>query len=152
MTTDLWVYLSGALTHVPDLPATRQLYEQVASVVERHGSGRAYLPHQNTDPQMAADLTAREVFDRDVAAMVAAGRVLAYTGIPSAGVGAECVLAIDLGLPLLAFEFEGDRTSRFLAGFLQAKGLQVVRLPPRTGDWTGPLGWALTTWSSAHTG
>jgi 2'-deoxynucleoside 5'-phosphate N-hydrolase len=121
----MMVYVSGALKGSRDIARARALYEQAAYFVATAGH-KAYLPHQNTDPEHAAAISPAQVFRRDVAALRAANGVVAFIGEPSLGVGAELALCAEAGTPLLGLHTPADDVSRFAVGLLEAVGARLV--------------------------
>jgi hypothetical protein len=111
------VYISGALMGARDLEAVRSLYESFATACESAG-WIPYLPHQNTDPVVSANLTGEEVVSRDLLHLGSAGVVLAYLGEPSLGVGAELAIAMQMGKPIIALYESTRRVSRFALGLI----------------------------------
>ena len=123
-------YVSGALTSLEDGARTRLFYELLAEVVGAAGL-RAYLPHRVTDPQAAAHLDPRAVYDIDRAHVTGSRVVVAYAGIPSFGVGIEVELAREHGIPVILV-VERDRTvSRLLLG--NPAVVEVVRFADLDG-------------------
>jgi hypothetical protein len=123
-------YISGALTSLEDGARTRLFYELLAEVVGTAGL-RAYLPHRVTDPQAAAHLDPRAVYDIDRAHVTGSRVVVAYAGIPSFGVGIEVELAREHGIPVILV-VERDRTvSRLLLG--NPAVVEVVRFADLDG-------------------
>jgi len=119
------VYVSGALKGSRDLAQARSLYEQAAQVVEAAGHD-AYLPHQHTDPERAADVPPIQIYHRDVEALTKSDGVLAFLGEPSLGVGAELALCVQAGVPILGLHRPTEDISRFATGLLETAGCQVV--------------------------
>jgi len=123
-------YVSGALTSLEDGARTRLFYELLAEVVGAAGL-RAYLPHRVTDPETAAHLDPRAVYDIDRAHVTGSRVVVAYAGIPSFGVGIEVELAREHGIPVILV-VERDRTvSRLLLG--NPAVVEVVRFADLDG-------------------
>jgi 2'-deoxynucleoside 5'-phosphate N-hydrolase len=119
------VYVSGALKGSRDIARARALYELAAEVVTAAGHD-AYLPHQHTDPELAASISPAQVFRRDVAALRAANGVVAFIGEPSLGVGAEIAICVEAGTPLLGLHMTVQDVSRFAVGLLEAAGARLV--------------------------
>lgn len=109
------VYISGALTSLPDGARTRVFYELLAEIVSDCGL-RPYLPHRSTDPVAAPDLDPRSVYEIDRARVARSSLVIAYAGTASFGVGIEVEIAREHGVPVILVA-ERDRTvSRILLG------------------------------------
>jgi len=109
------VYISGALTAIPDGARARVFYEVLAEIVTECGL-RPYLPHRTTDPVAAPDLDPGSVYEIDRARVTRSGLLIAYAGTPSFGVGIEVEIAREHGIPVILVA-ERDRTvSRILLG------------------------------------
>ena len=117
-------YISGPLQAAPDLQAARVFYERLAATC-RECNVLPYVPHQATDPELAAELLPTEVFDRDVAALDASDLVIADIGPASSGVGAEVGLACSRGTPVIAVWRSGVKPSRFVHGLLASRDTSV---------------------------
>ncbi len=109
------VYVSGALTAVPDGAPIRLFYELLGEIVSGAGL-RPYLPHRTTDPITAAHLDPRTVYDIDRAHVVAAAVLIGYAGLPSFGVGIEVELAREHGVPVVIVVERDRPVSRILLG------------------------------------
>lgn len=115
------VYVSGPLQGSADLETARSLYEQVAAAVTGAGH-EAYVPHLHTDPTLAAHLSAAEVFERDLDALLGADVIVAHVGAPSTGVGAELGIARAEHIPIVGIRRDEERASRFAEGLIEASG------------------------------
>lgn len=120
------VYVSGALHGSSDLEAARVLYDETARAIEELGA-TAYLPHKQTDPIRAADMSSDLVFKRDLQAIERAAAVVAYLNEPSHGVGAEVAMCLEWGKPILPVLSHERKCSRFVEGLLRAHGREIVR-------------------------
>jgi nucleoside 2-deoxyribosyltransferase len=112
-------YISGALMGAGDLAYVRGLYEAFAQACEAAGV-RAYLPHQNTDPDIQWDLADDEVTTKDLNELSNADVIVAYLGEPSLGVGAELVIAMQQNKTILAVYECRRKISRFVRGLLRS--------------------------------
>jgi Nucleoside 2-deoxyribosyltransferase len=119
------VYLSGALQASRNLTDARHLYEVAAAMIVSAGHS-AYLPHQQTDPELAPRLSSDAVFERDLKQLKSADAIVAFLNEPSFGVGAEIALAGQSNVPILALHRRDGAVSRFLLGYLASVG-GVVR-------------------------
>jgi hypothetical protein len=102
-----------------DLAYVRGLYEALAQVCEAAGV-RAYLPHQNTDPDLQWDLADDEVTTKDLTELSKADVIVAYFGEPSLGVGAELVITMQQHKTILAVYECQKKISRFVRGLLRS--------------------------------
>ena len=117
-------YISGPLQAATDLKAARSFYERLAATC-RECDVLPYVPHQETDPELAAGLPPAEVFRRDVTALEASDLVIADIGPASSGVGAEIGLACCRGTPVIAVWRSGVKPSRFVHGLLASHDTSI---------------------------
>jgi len=116
------IYISGPLQGSADLSRARNFYDDLAAIVRACGHD-PYVPHHNTDPESAAQLSAHTVFVQDIAALNASDAVIAHIGLPSTGVGAEVAMAAGSGRRVLGIKRVSERSSRFIEGLiLDAEG------------------------------
>lgn len=118
------IYISGALQASHDLAKARALYDHAAQVLGRCGH-RVYVPHQNTDPEHARDVSSASVFARDSEQMLRAEGIVAFLNEPSLGVGAELAIALNQGIKIFAFAQSGRPVSRFVQGMLAASDVTI---------------------------
>ena len=109
------VYISGALTHVPNLDELRILYEELGAVCQAFGLS-PYIPHKYTDPQNNPNIAPSEVYSRDRAAVESSALLLAHVTLPSTGVGQEIEIAHQKGIPILLLYEKGSEPSRMVRG------------------------------------
>jgi nucleoside 2-deoxyribosyltransferase len=110
------VYVSGALTDVPNAVITKKFYEKIGKLCQEKGF-EAYVPHVNgTDPIENPNLTPNDVFETDYYHVSTADMVIAYVGAPSLGVGIELGWAHLLGIPTALLYEEDKRVSRLPRG------------------------------------
>lgn len=119
-------YISGALQASRDLDDARKLYNDVARILEKEGV-TAFLPHKQTDPVWAVQLSSDDVFKRDVNAIDSCDAVVAFLNEPSHGVGAEVAMCLGWEKPLLPFLHESKSCSRFLEGLIRSYGGKILR-------------------------
>lgn len=110
------IYISGALTGVPNIVELKSFYERLAEACSDLGH-EAYVPHLNSDPQKHAGLSPQQVYEMDSHQVKIADLVIAYVGVPSLGVGAELEIDNYEGVPLiLLYEDDGRPVSRMARG------------------------------------
>jgi nucleoside 2-deoxyribosyltransferase len=119
------LYISGALIGSSDLFRARSKYEACASSL-RDAGFCPYLPHQNTDPQLAVGTTAEDVFSTDVQALMSSDAVIAFLDEPSHGVGAEVAICIARKIPVIALAPTSVRVSRFILGMIERSAATLV--------------------------
>lgn len=114
------VYVSGALTGVPNISSLKNFYEAIADLCSELGM-EVYVPHLNSDPKKHAGLSPSVVYEMDSHQVKTANLVIAYVGVPSLGVGQELEIAHYEDIPVILLYEAGDKpVSRM------ARGLPVV--------------------------
>lgn len=124
-------YISGALMGSRDLEGARRRYEMAADVVARTGH-EAYLPHQNSDPERAATMSPRAVFQTDLQALNNSAGMIAFLTEASLGVGAELAICAETGTPTLGLGHAAAPISRFAIGCLLEGGGRFERYSSET--------------------
>ena len=119
-------YISGALQGSACLRNARNLYEETAQCLEGKGIV-PFLPHKQTDPVHAAQLSSAEVYERDRKALNECAAIIAFLDEPSHGVGAEIAICLERKMPMLPMARQGRKCSRFLEGLICSCGLEIVR-------------------------
>jgi hypothetical protein len=104
------IYVSGALTGVKSVDEQKRFYQAIANVCLRHHL-TPYLPHEWTDPLTTTHFSPQQSYERNRTEILRSQLVIAYTGLPSLGVGAEVELANQYKMPVIPL-FERDRHSR----------------------------------------
>lgn len=115
------VYVSGPLQGSTDLAAARQLYLSLADALSAAGH-EPYVPHVHTDPETAGHLSARDVYDRDMRALLGCEAVVVHLGAPSTGAGAELAIADRAGKAIVGVRRPSEKVSRFAEGLLEHAG------------------------------
>lgn len=105
------IYISGALRGSNEI--ARKRYETLASSLQSKGL-KTYIPHLETNATSAKD-----VFDKDMEALVNSRLVVAFLDEASLGVGAEVATALERKIPVLGLVTRGASLSRFLIGMLE---------------------------------
>ena len=109
------VYLSVPLTGVPRLENKKVFYEKIGEVCEKAGM-QVFFPYKHTDPVCNLSLSPRQVYTLDRCNLAEADLVIAYTGLPSLGVGSEIQLADVHGIPVWLLYEKGRPVSRMVRG------------------------------------
>ena len=120
------IYISGALKGSRDLSAARAIYEKAAEVITTAGH-EPYLPHKKTDPESAAHLESKAVFQADLIEIRKSHGVVAFLNEPSFGVGAEIAICYQESIPLLGLCKKDVDVSRFVVGCLLEGNGRLVR-------------------------
>lgn len=109
-------YIAGALTRLDAAKDTKEVYEHIAAALTEHGV-ECYVPHmQGTDPVKHPDVSAYDVWKKDLFAVSSRDVIIAYVGEPSLGVGAELELARINDIPIVLWWFKGETVSRMARG------------------------------------
>ena len=108
-------YISGALTNVTGLDDMRKFYEAIGQVCAENGFP-PYIPHQHTDPILAAGISPRKVWETDYGVVSRSTVVVAFVGEPSLGVGAELEIARENKVPIILIARTSDKVSRMARG------------------------------------
>jgi hypothetical protein len=109
------VYVSGALTGVKGVDEQKRFYQAIANVCLQHHL-TPYLPHEWTDPLSTPHFSPQQVYERNHIEILRSQLMMADTGLPSLGVGAEVELANQYKIPVI-LHFERDRSvSRHIEG------------------------------------
>lgn len=109
------IYISGALTNIPNPELVKAEYERVACFCEALGFD-VFLPHLHTDPVKHANVPASEVFIRDEEQIRLSTRMITFLNIPSTGVGIEIPLALAYGVQVIGLRRFGLKVSRMALG------------------------------------
>lgn len=118
-------YISGALTHAPNLEELRRFYEAIGQICIECGI-EPYIPHKHSDPVINGDLSPQEVHLRDKSSVISADLLIAYAGVPSLGVGMEIAYADDHNVPVLLLYPKDQTVSRMVRGLAEGKLLAEI--------------------------
>ncbi|HUH96243.1 MAG TPA: nucleoside 2-deoxyribosyltransferase [Anaerolineales bacterium] len=93
------------------------VYQDLAAALVRDGHEvpTAHLAESSV-LSLEAVVAPREVYDRDVGWIQAAGALIAEVSIPSHGVGYEIGFALNAGKPVLCLFQEGRKVSKMISG------------------------------------
>lgn len=114
------IYVAGALAGSDDPEEATRRYWELGSALRELGFD-VYLPQEHTHPSEAAELRAREVFERGVEALRSADVLVALLDEPSLGTGAEIALALGEGKKVIGAHRFGEKVSRFVVGLLESE-------------------------------
>jgi len=118
-------YFACALTrsNEDDDPNRRELrkqqLEQVSKVIKSRADRNGvtiYFPGEHTHPQGAPDLKPPEVYWIDRERVASADLLVVFADEPSFGVGQECEIAANAGVPIVIFHSSDIKVSRMLEG------------------------------------
>jgi len=119
------IYISGSLITVKNREEAHRFYEFLADVCIKL-EHTPYLPHQNSDPISHNKLTNKEVFKKDLDALLKSDMILASITEPSTGVGAEIGIALEKNKQILAIYNKESTPSRFILGLLNHIGINPI--------------------------
>jgi 2'-deoxynucleoside 5'-phosphate N-hydrolase len=109
------IYLSGALTGVPNIDELKKFYEAVANLCESLGH-EVYVPHLHSDPDKHAHISSKAVYSMDRKQVLASELVIAWAGRPSFGVGQEIEIASAAGIDVVLLSEADQPVSRMTRG------------------------------------
>lgn len=108
-------YISGPLTNVDPKLGLKTIYEELGAWLTEQGI-ETCVPHLKGDPITFPNLTPKEIYDMDAAAVRAADLTIAYVGIPALGVGQELEIARQAGKGIVIWWLVGEKVTRMTLG------------------------------------
>ena len=110
------IYISGALTIINSEKNLKKIYENLSDICQEHNY-TTYVPHLGgTDPIKNPAVTPKEVWEKDHHEVVTSDAILAYSGMPSLGVGGELEIARVTNSKIILWSFTGEKVSRLPLG------------------------------------
>jgi nucleoside 2-deoxyribosyltransferase len=129
------IYLSGSISGGREKLAT---YIQIKNILE--SLGHSLTSPQTADPKVTAagegdgeNLTARQIFERDIRQILESDLMIADVTIPSLGVGYEIAYAIEKNLPILCL-FDQDHNSKRLSAMIGGNTYPKFKVAQYTVD------------------
>lgn len=110
------IFFAGALNDLPNPDKTKLFYKKMAAIAEKLGFTYFWAFLNGTDPDANPDVPARDVYNRDIAALDKSDIMIAYVGEPTTGTGIEVEHAHQTGKPVVLLYEKTDRVSRMLLG------------------------------------
>lgn len=110
------IFFAGPLTDLKNPEATKAFYIKLAEVARVHGFDYFWAFLNGTDPIKNPDVSAHDVYQRDITELEQSDLMIAYVGEPSTGTGMEIEHAYIKGIPVYLLYEKGERISRMLRG------------------------------------
>lgn len=110
------IFFAGPLTELKHPEATKAFYVKLAEVARKNRFDYFWAFLNGTDPVKNPEVTAHDVYQRDIAQLEKSDLMVAYVGEPSTGTGLEIEHAYIKGIPVYLLYEEGERISRMLRG------------------------------------
>ena len=110
------IFFAGALNNLPEPDKTKSFYKKMATIAEKLGFTYFWAFLNGTDPDANPDVSSKDVYDRDIAALDKSDIMIAYVGEPTTGTGIEVEHAHQTGKPVVLLYENTDRVSRMLRG------------------------------------
>lgn len=110
------IFFAGPLTDLKDPEATKAFYIKLADVATKNGFAWFWAFLNGTDPIKNPDVTAHDVYVRDITELEHSDLMVAYVGEPTTGTGLEIEHAYIKGIPVYLLYEKSKRISRMLRG------------------------------------
>jgi len=129
------IYLSGSISGGREKLAT---YIQIKNILE--SLGHSLTSPQTADPKVTAagegdgkNLTAQQIFERDIRQILESDLMIAEVTVPSLGVGYEIAYAIERQLPIICL-FDQQHNSKRLSAMIAGNTYPRLKIAPYTVD------------------
>jgi len=110
------IFFAGALSNLSNPTKTKLFYKKMAHVVETLGHTYFWAFLNGTDPDENPDVSSKDVYNRDIAALDKSDIMIAYVGEPTTGTGLEVEHAHQTNKPVVLLYESDKRISRMLRG------------------------------------
>lgn len=110
------IFFAGPLTDLKNPETTKAFYTKLTQVAQKNGFDYFWAFLNGTDPIKNPDVSAHDVYQRDIAQLERSDLMVAYVGEPSTGTGLEIEHAYTRGIPVYLLYEKGKRISRMLRG------------------------------------
>ena len=110
------IFFAGPLTELKHPKATKAFYVKLAHVAQKNGFSYFWAFMNGTDPVKNPEVSAHDVYRRDITELEKSDVMLAYMGEPSTGTGLEIEHAYTKDIPVYLLYEKGKRVSRMLRG------------------------------------
>lgn len=110
------IFFAGPLTDLKNPEATKAFYLKLAGVATKNGFSWFWAFLNGTDPIKNPDVTAHDVYMRDITELERSDIMVAYVGEPSTGTGLEIEHAYMKNIPVYLLYEKRKRISRMLRG------------------------------------
>ncbi|MEK7141498.1 MAG: hypothetical protein AAB800_03055 [Patescibacteria group bacterium] len=110
------IFFAGPLTDLKDPEATKAFYLKLAGVATKNEFTWFWAFLNGTDPIKNPEVTAHDVYMRDITELEKSDIMVAYVGEPTTGTGLEIEHSYIKGIPVYLLYEKGKRISRMLRG------------------------------------
>jgi len=110
------IFFAGPLTDLKNPEATKAFYQKLSDVAVKNGCTYFWAYLNGTDPVHNPEVSAHDVYARDIAELEKSDIMVAYVGEPTTGTGLEIEHAYDKGIPVYLLYEKGRKISRMLLG------------------------------------
>jgi len=110
------IFFAGPLTDLENPEKTKAFYGQLAAVTKNMGYDYFWAFLNGTDPIKNPDVSASDVYHRDIEELDKSDMMIAYMGEPSTGTGMEIEHAHQTNKPIVILYEQEKRISRMLRG------------------------------------
>lgn len=110
------IFFSGPLTNLSQPEETKALFVKMADLAKANGCEPFWAFLNGTDPVKNPDVTPREVYERDIAALAASDVMISWISEPTTGTGQELEYAKEHNIPVYVMYKHGAKVSRMALG------------------------------------
>ncbi len=110
------IFFAGPLTDLKNSEATKAFYQKLSDVAVKNGCTYFWAFLNGTDPVHNPEVSAHDVYTRDIAELEKSDLMVAYVGEPSTGTGLEIEHARGKNIPVYLLYERGKNISRMLLG------------------------------------
>lgn len=110
------IFFAGPLTDLSNPESTKAFYLKLADVATKNDVQWFWAFMSGTDPIKNPQVSAHDVYIRDITELERSDIMVAYVGEPSTGTGLEIEHAYGKGIPVYLLYEKGKRISRMLRG------------------------------------
>ena len=110
------IFFAGPLTNLENSDKVKAFYIKLADIAKKLGHEPFWAFLSGTDPIKNPDVSAEEVYRRDIEQIAQSDLMIAYVGEKSIGTGEEIEYAKTNNIPVIIMYEKGDIISRMLKG------------------------------------
>lgn len=110
------IFFSGPLTNLKNPDTTKAFYMKLNEEAKKLGFETFWAFLSGTDPIKNPEVSAYEVYDRDIKALDGSDIMVSYMGEPSTGTGIEIEHANVTNKPVIILYEKGVHVSRMMRG------------------------------------
>lgn len=112
----LRIFFAGPLTDLKNPEGTKAFYQKLSDTAVQKGCTYFWAFMNGTDPIKNPEVSAQDVYARDITELEKSDLMVAYVGEPSTGTGLEIEHAKIKNIPVYLLYEEGKNISRMLRG------------------------------------